>query len=403
MYARRSIARKCYQRWVLPIKGSWFQQNTRPILSVFGVLSLRQFVTNNGKFGKFGRLWTREGPVPFLFEERERMRHFVITGILVIAVAFLAYTGIHAVHLMPVNASAQATEIDWMWNLMEIAMSFLFALIVAPMFYSLVVFRPKKGDTTDAKHVEGNTPLEITWTVIPLFVVVIFAYLGAGNLSRTVRNYPDAMVVKVVGSQWSWKFEYPDYGITTQELYLPEDKPVLLKMESTDVIHSFWVPEFRVKQDLVPGRVTELRITPTLAGDYKVRCAELCGTSHYKMEQAVVVVDGALFTSWVGERQVEAAALNTPEARGQALVTANGCAACHSINGAAGVGPTWQGLFGSTVELETGTVTADEAFIIESIKDPKAKVVKGFQPTMPVYPFTDEQIADIVAYIKTLK
>lgn len=332
------------------------------------------------------------------------MRHFVFAGILIIAVTFLTYAGLNAAHLMPVEASAQASEIDWMWNLQLEAMSFLFALIAVPMFYSLVVFRRKKGDTTDAKHIEGNTPLEITWTVIPLFVVVIFAYLGAGNLARTVRSSPDAMVVKVTGSQWNWKFVYPDYGVTSKELYLPKGKAILLRMESTDVIHSFWVPEFRVKQDLVPGRVTELRITPTRAGNYKVRCAELCGASHYKMEQPVIVVDSGSFTAWITEQQAIAAAANTPEARGELLVGGNGCAACHSINGAAGVGPTWFGVAGSQVELDNGTtVTADDAYLIESIKDPKAKVVKGFGPVMPVFPFTDQEIADIVAYIKTLK
>jgi len=332
------------------------------------------------------------------------MLHFVIAGILVLVVAFLTYLGLDAAELMPLSASAQAVEIDWMWNLQLIAMSFFFALIVVPMVYSLVVFRRKKGDTTDAEHIEGNTPLEITWTIIPLFVVVIFAYLGAGNLARTIRSSPDAMVVKVTGIQWDWKFEYPEYGITTTELYLPVDKAVLLQMSSTDVIHSFWVPEFRVKQDLVPGRVTELHITPTLAGDYKVRCAELCGTRHYGMEENVKVVDGSAFTAWVVEQQAIAAALNTPEAKGQKLVADNGCAACHSVDGAAGLGPTWFNLFGSTVELEDGsTTTADDAFLTESIKDPKAKVVKGFAPTMPVYPFTDEDIANIIAYIKTLK
>ena len=333
------------------------------------------------------------------------MRHFVFAGILVIAATFLMYIGLNAAHLMPVEASAQASEIDWMWDLQLKAMCFLFALIAVPMLYSLVVFRPQKGDTTDAKHIEGNTPLEITWTVIPLFVVVIFAYLGAGNLARTIRSSPDAMVVKVVGSQWSWKFVYPDYGVTSQELYLPKGQAILFKMESTDVIHSFWVPEFRVKQDLVPGRVTELHITPTMLGDYKVRCAELCGTSHYKMEQPVIVVDGAEFTTWIAEQQIIAIeAGKNPVTRGELLVAGNGCAACHSINGAAGIAPTWFGLAGSQVELESGaTVTADDAYLTESIKDPKAKVVKGFTPTMPLYPFTDEQITDIVAYIKTLK
>lgn len=332
------------------------------------------------------------------------MRHFVIVGVLVIAATFLAYTGLAAAHLMPVEASSQSLEIDWMWNLQLKAMSFLFSLIAVPIVYSLIVFKPKKGDTTDAKHIEGNTPLEITWTVIPLFAVVIFAYLGAGNLARTVRSSPDAMVVKVSASQWSWKFSYPDYGVVSTELYLPKGKPILLKMESTDVIHSFWVPEFRVKQDLVPGRVTELRITPILDGNYKVRCSELCGTGHYRMEQPVIVEDNAAFSAWVADQQAKAAALVTPEAKGEALVAENGCAACHSINGAAGVGPTWFGVAGSQVALEGGTtVTADDAYLTESIKNPKAKVVKGFAPVMPQYSFTDEEIANLVAYIKTLK
>jgi cytochrome c oxidase subunit 2 len=144
------------------------------------------------------------------FEERERMRrHFVIVGILVFVVAALIYFGLDSAGLMPVEASAQATDIDWMWNLELIAMSFLFALIVVPLVYSLVVFRRRKGDTTDAEHMEGNTQLEIAWTIIPLFVVMAYAYLGAVNLADTRRADPNATIVKVKGIQWSWSFEYP--------------------------------------------------------------------------------------------------------------------------------------------------------------------------------------------------
>jgi cytochrome c oxidase subunit 2 len=177
-------------------------------------------------------------------------------------------------------------------------------------------------------------------------------------------------------------------------------------MTSNDVIHSFWVPEFRVKQDLVPGRITELRVTPTLEGDYKVRCAELCGTSHAFMERPVVVSSQEEFDAWMAEQlQVAEQASQTPEGRGQALVAANGCAACHSINGSPGIGPTWFGLFGRTETLTDGsTVVADEAYIHESIKAPQAKIVRGFEnQLMPAYGFTDEQIDDIVAYIKTLR
>jgi len=211
----------------------------------------------------------------------------------------------------------------------------------------------------------------------------------------------------VTAFQWGWKFDYPDYGISSNELHLPVNKQVLLKMSSRDVIHSFWVPEFRVKQDVVPGRTTELRITPTLIGDtYKVRCAEICGTSHAFMRSPVIVVEEAGFASWVSDQQALAAeAAQTPEGRGQALVQANNCAACHSIDGAKGIGPTWRGLAGSEVELSGGsTVPADDAYLMESIRQPQAKIVAGFEgQQMPTYGFTEEQISDIVAYIKTLK
>jgi cytochrome c oxidase subunit II len=336
-------------------------------------------------------------------------RHFVIVGILVIVVSILIYIGLDSAGLMPVEASTQAAEIDWMWNLEVVAMSFLFALIVVPMVYSLFVFRRRKGDTTDAEHMEGNTRLEIAWTIVPLFIVMAYAYLGAINLAEIRRVDPEAMVVKVTGLQWSWTFEYPPVNglaVVSDELHVPVGKQVLLRMTSNDVIHSFWVPEFRVKQDLVPGRITELRVTPTIEGSFKVRCAELCGTSHAYMEKPVLVTSQEDFDAWMGEQLVLAEeASQTPEGRGQALVAANGCAACHSINGSAGIGPTWFGLFEHEVELTDGSaVVADEAYIHESIKAPQAKIVRGFEnQLMPTYSFTDEQIDDIVAYIKTLR
>lgn len=333
------------------------------------------------------------------------MRHFITVGILVIVAAVLTYMGLEALHLLPVAASAQAATIDWLWNWDVIAMSFLFALIVVPLLYSLVVFRRRKGDTTDAEHIEGNTKLEIAWTIVPLFIVMTFAYMGAYSLAETRRVDPQAMIVNVTASQWAWSFEYPDYGFVSKELYLPKDRQVLLRMQSRDVIHSFWVPEFRLKQDVVPGRVTELRITPTLDGSYKVRCAELCGTSHAYMESPVTVVEQTDFVAWAGEQQALAAAAQTPEAKGELLVKNSGCLGCHTVDGAKLVGPTWFGLFGSQVELSDGTtVTADAAYLTESILKPSAKIVAGFETqVMPAFPLTEEDVANIVAYIKTLK
>ena len=339
------------------------------------------------------------------------MRHFVVAGILVILSSVLLSIGLENAHLMPEAASIQAAPIDWMWDIQLVAMSFLFSLIFVPMIYSLIVFRRRKGDTSDGVHIEGNTTLELAWSSIPLVVVVIFSVLGAGNLAETIRRTPSAMPVKVVGIQWSWRFEYPpdpETGITviSEELHLVVGEPILLQMTSTDVIHSFWVPEFRVKQDLVPGRITELSITPTIEGDFVVRCAELCGTSHAYMEKPVVVSTQEDFDAWyAGQLEISKELAATPEGQGQLLVAQNGCGACHSINGAAGNGPTWLGLFGSEVELADGTtVIADEAFITESISQPQAKIVRGFENQQMVqYTFTDEELAALVAYIKTLR
>lgn len=334
------------------------------------------------------------------------MPHFVIVGVLVIVMAALTYFGLDAAGLMPLQASAQAIPVDWMWNLQVIAMSFLFALIIVPLFYSLIVFRRKKGETGDGEHIDGNTSLEITWTVIPLFAVLSFAYLGAYTLGETRRVDPQAMEVKVTSRQFAFSFEYPEYGVVSEELYLPVGKQALLNMTSTDVIHSFWVPEFRIKQDIVPGITTEYRITPTEQGSYTARCAELCGASHAYMVAPIEVVSQSEFESWIGERQVEAlAAAQTPESRGETLAVQNACIACHSLDGSALQGPTWKGMYEAQVELSDGTtVTVDDDFIIESILDPQATIISGYETVvMPAYQFTEEQLADILAYLQTLK
>jgi len=334
------------------------------------------------------------------------MRHFVVVGILVIVVAVLTYVGLNAVGLMPVEASAQSVSIDWLWNWEIVAISFLFSLIVVPMAYSLVVFRRRKGETGDGEHIEGNSTLEIAWTIIPLFIVLIFAYMGAYSLGEIRRIDPNALVIKVKAQQFVWTFEYPEYGIISKELHLPVNRQVVLKMESADVIHSFWVPEFRVKQDVVPGRVTEYRITPTLIGNYKVRCSELCGASHAYMEGPVIVDSQGDYTAWISDQSAIAAeTAKTPEGQGKLLTVRNGCIGCHSVDGAKMTGPTWFKLYGSNVELADGsTVVADDAYISESILNSKAKEVAGFSPTvMPPYALTDEEISNIIAYFKTLK
>ncbi|MEN8241558.1 MAG: cytochrome c oxidase subunit II [Chloroflexota bacterium] len=334
------------------------------------------------------------------------MRHFIILAVLILALTALVYFGLDTIGLLPVSASLQAVTIDWLFDIEIMAISFLFALIIVPLVYSLIVFRRKPGETGDGEYIEGHTKLEITWTLIPLLVVLGLAYLGAWSLGDTLRADPEAMEIKISAFQWGWKFKYPDYGITTTELYLPIDQQVKLVMESSDVIHSFWVPEFRVKQDIIPGQTTELRITPTILGDYKLRCAELCGTEHAYMLADVVVVSEEDLLAWVDAQKALIPDTVGPDPeRGEIVVEQNGCIACHSVDGSEGRGPTWLGLFGAEVDLADGTVTlADEAFLIESILDPNATIVAGYPANaMPQFSLTEEEIADILAFIETLQ
>lgn len=333
------------------------------------------------------------------------MRDFIIVGVLVLILSVLVFFGLDAIGILPASASAQAETIDWLFNLELIAISFLFSLIVVPLFYSLVVWRRRKGDEGEGEHIEGNTRLEIAWTIIPLIIVLALAYLGAWSLGDALAVDPEAMEVEVTAFQWNWKFYYPDYGITTNELYLPVDKQVKLEMESQDVIHSFWVPEFRLKQDIVPGQVTELRVTPNELGDYVLRCAELCGTSHAYMNRPVVVVSEQEFSAWVDEQIALIPDDPGPNAdRGEIIANQNGCFACHSVDGSNLVGPTWLNLYGSEVELDDGSVViADDEFIIESILEPNAKIVAGYPANaMPQYSLSEAELADIIEFIKSI-
>jgi len=333
------------------------------------------------------------------------MKHVVIIGILVIACTFLIHTGLTNIGLLPPEASAQSVEIDQLFGIHIWLISALFSLIMVVLVYSLIVFRRRKGETGDGEYITGNSTLEILWTAIPLLAVIVLAYEGGKSLGIIRRVDPSAMQVKVISGQWFWQYQYPDYGVTTSELYLPVGKQVDLVMTSNDVIHSFWVPEFRVKQDLVPGHTTELRITPTVIGDYKVRCAELCGASHAYMEGLVKVVSQADFDTWISEQQ--SAAPMDPALRGQQLSEQYGCINCHSVDGSEKIGPTWLRLYEAEVELTDGSsVVADDDYLKSSIINPNVEVVNGY-PANVMPSFADlldqTEVESIVAYIKTLK
>jgi cytochrome c oxidase subunit 2 len=342
------------------------------------------------------------------------MKHLIAGGLVVIGLMALILIGYRQVDLLPIAASRQAGPIDNLFQIHFLTIILLFSLIVGLMLYSIVVFRRRAGDETDGPHIEGSSALEIGWTIVPLVIVLVVAVIGSQVLGRTLAADPRPLRVNVIGSQWAWRFEYPDLGILSTEMILPVDKQALLTLSSTDVIHSFWVPEFRVKQDALPGEAfdRQLRITADEVGDYKVRCAEMCGRQHYAMESPVRVLPQNEFDAWVSANAPpppgsEGEGEDTPVARGDRLTQQFACRSCHSIDGSPLVGPTWQGLYGTEEQLEGGTsILVDDAYIYESIRDPGAKITAGFQDLMPhniAEGMTDEQIADVIEFIKSVK
>jgi cytochrome c oxidase subunit 2 len=336
--------------------------------------------------------------------------HGILAAIIVVVLTALGLLVLRTNILLPQAASAQAGPIDQLFSYHFVVIAFLFALIVGVILYSVIAFRRKKDDMEDAVHMEGNSTLEIAWTIIPLGVVLGFAMIGSTTLAKTMQMDPKALEIKVTGRQWAWSFEYPDYQITSSDLVLPVNKQALLRLTSEDVIHSFWVPEFRVKQDAVPGSFHDLRITPTVQKEFLLMCAEICGKQHAYMISKVRVVSQEEFDQWAKSQQVP----TDPVARGEYWFKQQGCASCHSTDGSKIVGPTFKGLFGREETLIDGTkVTVDEAYIKESILNPDAKIVAGFESSpgskTSVMPknfgekLSDEQINDIIEWIKTLK
>lgn len=228
-------------------------------------------------------------------------RHFGIAAGLVVVSTFLVYWLLDSVLRLPVGSSVQSVEIDRLFDYHIWLIAFLFSLVVVFMLYALFVFRHRKGEPEEkeGEYFHSNVRLEIAWTIIPLIFVVFFSVEATRILTNITRPAPDEYVVNVVGRQFSWAFEYAETGLVTAELVLPVDRPIRLDMTSEDVLHNFWVPEFRVKQDLVPGQTTHLRFTPNTVGEYEVRCAELCGLNHTGMFSNVRVVPQDEFAAWM--------------------------------------------------------------------------------------------------------
>ncbi len=312
-------------------------------------------------------------------------KHFLRATGLVLALAaglgWFTYTRFD--FFVPRLASEEGAVVDRLLRVHFFLIAVIFALVVGFAVYSVWAFRRRAEDDEPGLNIHGHGGLEFLWTVIPLGIVLGLSAVGVQDFLFLRRSDAD-LVVQVQAQQFSWSFYYPEYDIASSELILPTGRRVKFEMTSLDVIHSFWVVEFRIKEDTVPGMTTYAYVTPREEGEYLLRCAELCGSGHARMYGTVKVVSPAAFDAWVAEQQAAQQQIaGDPVARGEQLFQQY-CAVCHALDGSTLVGPPLDGLPGRTVTLDDGsTVTADEAYIRESIVDPQAKLVAGYPPVMP--------------------
>ena len=300
----------------------------------------------------------------------------------------------------PEQASNFAGNVDALFAFILLTCLFFAVLVTLLIILAALKYKRKSaGEVGSADH--GNMVLEVGWTVIPLVIALgIFAWGAAVYVNyRTAPK--DTLDIYVVGKQWMWKLQQPNGRKEINELHIPVNRNVKLIMGSEDVIHDFYVPAFRVKMDVVPGRYNTMWFQPTKIGKYHFFCSQYCGTNHAVMGGWVTVMDPAEYAAWLSD---EGGSLN-PVTAGEKLFSQLACNTCHIANGT-GRGPSLNGVYGAKVLLADGsTVTADESYIRESILQPKAKIVAGYQPVMPTFQglVTEEQIMNLTSYIKSLQ
>jgi cytochrome c oxidase subunit II len=299
--------------------------------------------------------------------------------------------------LWPEQASTMARNVDALYIFLLIVTGMMTLLIFICLIYFAARFRYRPG--VPAEQIEGSHALEITWSTIPFLIfMVIFAW-GAVVYFKERTPPADATEVYVVAKQWMWKLEHAEGQREINELHVPVGRDVRMIMTSQDVIHSFFIPAFRIKQDVLPGRYTVAWFRATKPGTYHLFCAEYCGTQHSGMVGDIVVMEPAQYETWMN-----GGSTGPLSATGEKIFAELGCVTCHRSD-TQGRGPNLHGVFGKPVQLEDGrTVTADENYLRECILDPGAKRVKGFQPIMPTFQglVTEEQVNALVAYIKSI-
>jgi cytochrome c oxidase subunit 2 len=304
---------------------------------------------------------------------------------------------------MPERASSVAEGVDHVFAFIFWLSAFFLALIVALTVLFVIRYRARASRPEPEPSPDNHTRLELLWSGIPLaLVLVIFGAATRTWLSMTEADPGAAPVrVQVTGRKWSWWFDHPG-GKGSKELHLVAGKPAELLLASADVVHSLYLPDFRLKQDAVPGRFTRMVFTPVLAGSFPILCAEYCGTNHSQMSAtAVVHPDQASFDAWAREGLAPESSLVD---LGKRVLDEKGCVACHSDDGSPRVGPTLKGIWGRQEKLTDGaSVNVDEGYVRESILKPAARLVAGFDNVMPPVPLEEREILGVIAYLQSLK
>jgi len=302
--------------------------------------------------------------------------------------------------LFPESASTIAPRVDALYFFL-LAIAVFFGLLIAGLIvYFALKFHRREPDAIGA-NIHGSLALEVGWTVIPLMITMVIFVWGASVYFAMARAPEETLNIYVVGKQWMWKFQHLDGQREINELHVPVGRAVKLITTSEDVIHDFFVPAFRVKADVIPGRYVNIWFQATKPGRYRLFCAEYCGTRHSGMIGEVVVMEPSEYQAWLGGGAAEGSLASA----GAKLFQDLACNTCHRPD-AQGRVPVLEGLFGKTVQLQSGeTVTVDEAYVRESILQPAAKVTAGFQPIMPTFQglVTEEQLLELVEYVKSLQ
>jgi cytochrome c oxidase subunit 2 len=306
--------------------------------------------------------------------------------------------------MLPDNGSPlTADSTDGLFNFItEISFVLLVGITITLIYFAIKYRRKSEDDKTPV--ITHNNTLEITWSVVPLILVMIifgWGYSGWLNL-RSVPN--DAFEIQATAQKWSWGFTYENGARTVNELHVPKGRPVKVVIQSVDILHAFYIPDFRVKHDAVPNRYTYVWFQAEETGEHLIFCAEYCGTSHSDMLAKVIVHEPDEFEEWL--EMNGGGPQGSPAEIGEQLATLQGCQTCHSVDGSSLIGPSFKGLFGSEEQLTDGsTITVDENYLRESILDPGAKIVAGYQNVMSPYAgrLSDEEITNIIEYLKTIE